>query len=223
MMRIMIADDHALYVEGLRNLLQDEFEIVSVVSTGVEAVEEARKTKPDVILMDINMPELDGIAATKEIVAEQPEVKILMLTSFAETDILFRAIRAGAVGYLLKDLEDTEIISGLWELKCGKNPFSPGLEIEILKEFRKQSAPSLLNGDLDRLNKRQIEVLDLVAQGHEYAEVGKRLFISERTVKYHMANIRDILQLANHAQIVAWAWDHGLGKAVPECPVVQKI
>ena len=216
-MRIMIADDHPLYAEGLKNLLEDDFDIVSVVSTGQEAVEEARRSKPDVILMDVNMPGLDGIAATRQIVAEQSNIKILMLTSFAETDTLFRAIRAGAVGYLLKNLEDTEIISGLWELQKGKNPFSPGLENQILEQFRLQGSPRLLQQELSLLNERQIEVLDLVAQGLEYAEVGKRLYISERTVKYHMARIKEILGLSNHAQIVAWAWDHGLGKTVSKC------
>ena len=215
-MRIMIVDDHPLYVEGLKNLLQEDFEIVSAVSTGFEAVEEARRTKPDVILMDINMPGLDGIAATREILSKQPEIKILMLTSFGETDTLYRAIRAGAVGYLLKDLEDTEIIWGLKELQKGRNPFSPGLENLVLEEFRRQADHQPSGQGLALLNERQIEVLDLVAQGLEYVEVGKRLFISERTVKYHMANIREILQLPNQAQIVAWAWEHGLGKTVPK-------
>jgi len=215
-LRIMIADDHPLYAEGLKNLLQEEFDVVSVVFSGLEAVEEARKCKPDVVLMDINMPGMDGIAATREIVAEQPDIKVLMLTSFTETDVLFRAIRAGAVGYLLKDLEDTELISGLWELQRGKNPFSPGLENQILMEFRRQAAPDRPHRDIALLNERQIEVLELVAQGLEYAEVGKRLFVSERTVKYHTARIKEILQLTNHAQIVAWAWDHGIGKTVPK-------
>ena len=212
----MIADDHPLYAEGLKNLLQEEFDVVSVVFSGLEAVKEARKCKPDVVLMDINMPGMDGIAATREIVAEQPDIKVLMLTSFTETDVLFRAIRAGAVGYLLKDLEDTELISGLWELQRGKNPFSPGLENQILMEFRRQAAPDRPHRDIALLNERQIEVLELVAQGLEYAEVGKRLFVSERTVKYHTARIKEILQLTNHAQIVAWAWDHGIGKTVPK-------
>ncbi|HKM42656.1 MAG TPA: response regulator transcription factor, partial [Limnochordia bacterium] len=214
---IMIADDHSLYVEGLKNLLQEDFDIVSVVSTGLAAVEEARRSKPDVILMDINMPGLDGIAATRQIMAEQPGIRILMLTSFAETDTLFRAIRAGAVGYLLKNLKDTEIISGLQELQQGRNPFSPGLENKILQEFRLQSVDSPLNPVRFLLNERQIEVLELVAQGLEYAEVGKLLFISERTVKYHVAQIKESLQLSNHAQVVAWAWGHGLGKTVPKC------
>ncbi|NLL08403.1 MAG: response regulator transcription factor [Firmicutes bacterium] len=215
-MRIMIADDHPLYVEGLKNLLQEDFEIVSAVSSGVEAVEEAGRTKPDVILMDVNMPGLDGIAATREILSKQPDIKILMLTSFGETDTLYRAVRAGAVGYLLKDLEDTEIIWGLKELERGRNPFSPGLENLVLQEFRRQADDQMPGQGLALLNERQIEVLDLVAQGLEYAEVGKQLFISERTVKYHMAKIREVLQLSNQAQIVAWAWEHGLGKTVPK-------
>ena len=122
-MRIMIADDHPLYVEGLKNLLQEDFEIVSTASTGLEAIEEAGRTKPDVVLMDVNMPGLDGIAATREIMAKQPEIKILILTSFGETDKLYRAVRAGAVGYLLKDLEDTEIIWGCRSWRGAETPF----------------------------------------------------------------------------------------------------
>lgn len=222
-MRIMIADDNRVYVEGLVNLLGADFEIVSIVSTGLAAIEEARLTKPDVILMDVNTPDLDGIAATREIMAEQPEIKILMLTSFAETDDLFRAIKAGAVGFLLKNLENTEIISGLQEVAKGKNPFSPGLEDLILQEFRLQYVEHKEHNGLQSLNERQIEVLEYVAQGLEYSEVGKRLFICERTVKYHMGKIRHILQLTNHAQVIAWAWEHGLGtqtneeQTVPRC------
>lgn len=214
-MRILIADDHALYVEGLMNLLSPDFEIIATATTGEEAVEKARLTKPDVILMDINMPVLDGISATRAIVTENPKIKVLMLTSFGETENLFRAIRAGAVGYLLKDLEGTDIMAGLHELAKDRNPFSPGLEGHLLRAIRDlesspQPAPDIL------LNERQMEVLILVAQGLDYMEVGRKLFISERTVKYHMANIKEILGLTNHAQVVAWAWDHGLGKTVPK-------
>ena len=141
-MRIMIADDHSLYVEGLVNLLGTDFEIVSTVSTGATAIEQARLTKPDVVLMDVNMPTIDGITATKAILAENPGIKILMLTSFGETDTLFRAIRAGAVGYILKNLEATDIVADLYELEKGRNPFSPGLGNQILKEFRTQQAYS---------------------------------------------------------------------------------
>lgn len=214
-MRILIADDHPLYVEGLINLLSADFEIVGTASTGEEVVTRARLTKPDVILMDISMPLFDGIAATRTITAEHPEIKIIMLTALGETDNLFRAIRAGAVGYLLKNLEDTDIIAGLRELEKGRNPFSPGLENHLLQEFRALQADSLPD-PCTLLNEKQLEVLELVAQGLDYGEVGKRLFISERTVKYHMGRIKKILQLGSQAQVVAWAWEHGLGKTVPK-------
>ncbi|NLM40022.1 MAG: response regulator transcription factor [Firmicutes bacterium] len=215
-MRIMIVDEHAPYVEGVVNLLSADFEIVSTVSTGADAIEQARLIKPDVILMDIKMPDLDGITATRIILAEQPGIKILMLTSLGETDTLFRAIGAGAVGYLLKDLEETDIIAGLYELEKGRNPFSPGLANQILEEFRRQQVRSNPEVCRELLNDRQIEVLELVAQGLDYSDVGQRLYISERTVKYHMAKIKETLQLSSHAQVIAWAWEHGLGKTVPK-------
>lgn len=215
-MRIMIVDEHAPYVEGVVNLLSADFEIVSTVSTGADAIEQARLIKPDVILMDIKMPDLDGITATRIILAEQPGIKILMLTSLGETDTLFRAIGAGAVGYLLKDLEETDIIAGLYELERGRNPFSPGLANQILEEFRRQQVRSNPEVCRELLNDRQIEVLELVAQGLDYSDVGQRLYISERTVKYHMAKIKETLQLSSHAQVIAWAWEHGLGKTVPK-------
>lgn len=212
----MIVDEHAPYVEGVVNLLSADFEIVSTVSTGADAIEQARLIKPDVILMDIKMPDLDGITATRIILAEQPGIKILMLTSLGETDTLFRAIGAGAVGYLLKDLEETDIIAGLYELERGRNPFSPGLANQILEEFRRQQVRSNPEVCRELLNDRQIEVLELVAQGLDYSDVGQRLYISERTVKYHMAKIKETLQLSSHAQVIAWAWEHGLGKTVPK-------
>ena len=152
----MIADDHPLYAEGLKNLLQEEFDVVSVVFSGLEAVKEARKCKPDVVLMDINMPGMDGIAATREIVAEQPDIKVLMLTSFTETDVLFRAIRAGAGGYLLKiwRIPNSSLTLGTTEVRI----HSPGLENQILMGFegrRHQTAAR----DIALLNERQIEVL----------------------------------------------------------------
>lgn len=212
----MIVDEHAPYVEGVVNLLSADFEIVSTVSTGADAIEQARLIKPDVILMDIKMPDLDGITATRIILAEQPGIKVLMLTSLGETDTLFRAIGAGAVGYLLKDLEETDIIAGLYELEKGRNPFSPGLANQILEEFRRQQVRSNPEVCRELLNDRQIEVLELVAQGLDYSDVGQRLYISERTVKYHMAKIKETLQLSSHAQVIAWAWEHGLGKTVPK-------
>ena len=214
-MRIMIADDHPLYVEALENLLRTDFEIISKVSDGGSAVAEAREKKPDVILMDINMPVLNGIEATKQIKAEVPEVKIIILTSFEEKENLFRAVKAGAAGYLLKNLDGNEIIEGLFELGRGKNPFAPGMGEYLLQEFQRSYVVEGAVGlkDLEgKLSDRQIEVLELVAQGFTYREVGKRLFISERTVKYHMENIKENLKLKTQEQVIALAWENGVHK-----------
>lgn len=213
-MRIMIADDHPLYVEALDNLLRADFEIVSKVDNGSKAVTEAHEKRPDVILMDINMPILNGIEATRKILSELPEIKIIILTSFEERENLFRAIKAGATGYLLKNLDGKEIIEGLLELEKGKNPFAPGLEACILQEFQ-HNYPESMNGanELeDKLNDRQIEVLELVAQGLTYREIGQRLFLSERTIKYHMEKIKENLNLKTQEQVIALAWQKGFPK-----------
>lgn len=213
-MRIMIADDHPLYVEALDNLLRADFEIVSKVDNGSKAVTEAHAKRPDVILMDINMPILNGIEATRTILSELPEIKIIILTSFEERENLFRAIKAGATGYLLKNLDGKEIIEGLLELEKGKNPFAPGLEACILQEFQ-HNYPEGMNGanELeDKLNDRQIEVLELVAQGLTYREIGQRLFLSERTIKYHMEKIKENLNLKTQEQVIALAWQKGFPK-----------
>lgn len=213
-MRIMIADDHPLYVEALDNLLRADFEIVSKVDNGSKAVTEAHAKRPDVILMDINMPILNGIEATRTILSELPEIKIIILTSFEERENLFRAIKAGATGYLLKNLDGKEIIEGLLELEKGKNPFAPGLEACILQEFQ-HNYPEGMNGanELeDKLNDRQIEVLELVAQGLTYREIGQRLFLSERTIKYHVEKIKENLNLKTQEQIIALAWQKGFPK-----------
>lgn len=213
-MRIMIADDHPLYVEALDNLLRADFEIVSKVDNGSKAVTEAHEKRPDVILMDINMPILNGIEATRKILSELPEIKIIILTSFEERENLFRAIKAGATGYLLKNLDGKEIIEGLLELEKGKNPFAPGLEACILQEFQ-HNYPEGMNGanELeDKLNDRQIEVLELVTQGLTYREIGQRLFLSERTIKYHMEKIKENLNLKTQEQVIALAWQKGFPK-----------
>lgn len=221
-MRIMIADDHPLYVEALDNLLRSDFEIVCKVDNGSKAVTEAHEKRPDVILMDINMPVLNGIKATRKILSELPEIKIIILTSFEERENLFRAIKAGAVGYLLKNLDGQEIIEGLMELEKGKNPFAPGLEACILSEFRHNYAedaedincPGMMNGPdiTKKLNERQIEVLELVARGLTYREIGRRLFISERTIKYHMEKIKENLNVKTQEQVIALAWEIGFAK-----------
>lgn len=211
-MRVMIADDHPLYAEALENLLRTDFEIISKVENGSKAVTEAVEKRPDVILMDINMPVLNGIEATRKILSELPDIKIIILTSFEERESLFRAIKAGASGYLLKNLDGQEIIEGLMELEKGKNPFAPGMEAFLLQEFQYNYEEEGKGIDelSNKLNDRQLEVLSLVAQGLTYREIGRKLFLSERTIKYHMEKIKESLNLKTQEQVIALAWQKGM-------------
>ncbi len=206
-MRIVIADDHPLYIEALENLLRNDFEIVGTVTDGSQAITVAREKRPDVILMDINMPVLNGIEATRQISIEMPKIKIIILTSFEEEESLFRAIQAGAAGYLLKNLDGEDIIAGLMELSKGKNPFSPGMEECILREFQRSYRPK---GEdtvalADKLTDRQLEIIELLLQGLTYRQIGETIFISERTVKYHVSKIKEVLDVHTHEQIIARA------------------
>ncbi|UMZ72800.1 response regulator transcription factor [Natranaerofaba carboxydovora] len=214
-MRIIIVDDHPLYLEALEHLLQNDFEIVSKVNDGLKAVVAAREKAPDIILMDINIPGLDGIEATKKIKAEMPEIKIVILTSFKEKEMLFRSIKAGAAGYLLKNLDGKEIISNLKTLSKGINPFSPGMVEFILQEFQENydEGTNVINKELlSKLNDKQIKVIEHLARGLNYREIGENLYISERTVKYHMENIKNRLNLKTQEQVIAWAWEQGISK-----------
>jgi two-component system NarL family response regulator len=202
-MKILVVDDHPIYAEGLRNLLAAfNYSDVLVARDGDEAVALAAEARPDVILMDIGMPGKDGIEAAAEIKRSDPGVKIVMLTSLAEDDSLFRAVRAGASGYLLKTLDGDELQRCLSDLEAGKNPFSPGLEDSILSAFRRgASGPAPAKG----LSSRQREVLALLARGSSYKAIGAELFISERTVKFHVEQIKAILGLETKEELVAYA------------------
>lgn len=214
--KIMIADDHPLFADGLKNLLEvEDFEITGIVKDGEKAVEMALEKRPDVILMDIQMPDVDGIEATEKIKKEVPKTRILILTSFEEEDNLFKAIKAGASGYLLKSLDGEELVESLKEIEKGKNPFSPGLEDSLLDEFRKSEQRAGKNKESNKendktkedveLTERQLEVIKLVGEGLTYQEVADELYLSERTIKYHMEQIKKKLFLKNKAEVIAYA------------------
>jgi len=203
-MKIMIADDHPLYAEGLRNLLySNDFEIVGIAKEGKEAVETAFEKKPDIILMDIEMPVISGIEATRRIKERLSEVKIIILTSFEEEDSLIKAIKAGASGYLLKSVDGEELINSLREIEKGKNPFSPGLEDFLLNEIRQTSTKNRVAP----LSERQEDVVRLLSKGLTYQEIAARLYLSESTIKYHMEQIKEKLKLKTQAQVIAYAKD----------------
>ncbi|MFN2190043.1 MAG: response regulator [Candidatus Promineifilaceae bacterium] len=219
MMKVLLVDDHTLFLEGLRNLLISEgIQVAGLAHDGLEALAQARRFHPEVILMDIQMPRCDGVAATRLIKAEMPEIKIVMLTMSEDEHDLFEAIKSGASGYLLKRLEAEDLFTYLAELQAGHPPFSPGLAQKILYEFSRQA--NRMEGEVESrgvsdtgkriggeagLSARQVQILTLVAQGQTYQQVAETIGIAERTVKYHMAEILERLHLDNRAQVIAYA------------------
>jgi DNA-binding NarL/FixJ family response regulator len=218
-MRVLLADDHRLLLEGLANLLDAHgAQVAGMAKDGLEAIALARSLQPDLILMDIRMPHCDGLEATRLIKAEMPNVKIVILTTSTEEQDLFEAVKSGASGYLLKSMDADELVESLEQAQRGIPPFSPGLAAKLLGEFSRMAEGR--GGDTERvrhgqaekvqLTERQGQVLALVAQGLVYKEVGARLGLSPRTIKYHMAEIMELLHLANRAQVLAYAGKMGM-------------
>ncbi len=216
--KLMLVDDHSLFMEGLQYLLETYgVDVVGTAKDGRMAVTKARILKPDIILMDVRMPECNGLEALKQIKAEMPDVKIVMLTTSEDDADLFNAVKYGASGYLLKDTDAKTLISMLRDLDNDDDPLlSPGLAAKILNEFRRNSiqanmsSQQLSDAKEESLTDRQLEVLEMVAAGNTYKEIGDCLGLTERTVKYHMGRILEILHLENRAQVIAYAGRKGL-------------
>ena len=210
-MRVLLADDHPLFLDGLEDLLASNgFEVAGTARDGLEAIEKARALRPDAILMDIRMPRLDGLAAVRAIKAERPEAKIVMLTISEADDDLFEAIKSGASGYLLKSQSAEELLSLMRGVEQGEAVFSPGLATRILQEFGRQASALEEKRQTTGLSEREREVLGLIAQGLKYKQAAAKLFLSERTIKYHMGQILDRLHLKNRAQVIEYARRTGL-------------
>ena len=211
-MRILLVDDHPLFLDGLKNLLNARgVQVVGTARHGLEALEKARSLRPEVILMDIQMPVCDGLTATRLITAELPEIKIVMLTMSSDDENLFEAIKSGAFGYLLKTQDTEEFFIQLMDVARGEPPLSPGLASHILKQFsRQQISATAKPSEGEFLTPRELEVLILIAKGLTYKEVGAKLGLSERTIKYHMGEIIARLHLENRAQVIEYARRSGL-------------
>ncbi len=211
-MRILIADDHSLFRDGLRSLLQAEgHEVIGEAKNGNEAVTLARELKPDVVLMDLQMPELDGIGATKLIVGAMPEMKVVILTASEEEAKLFDAIKSGAQGYLLKNLEAEEFFDLLEGAQRGEPALTPALARKLLQEFAKPVEVAAASPSPHELTAREREVLELMVEGvTSNRKLAKRLGLSENTVKFHVRNILDKLRLHNRAEVVGYALRHGI-------------
>lgn len=210
-MKVLLVDDHPLFMEGLQNLLGAMgIEVVGAAKNGLEAFEKAGTLRPDVILMDVRMPGCNGLEATRLIKAKFPDIRIVMLTASEADEDLFEAVKSGASGYLLKNLNAGELFGMLEALKQGEAPLSPGLAARVLKEFNRGEILGKEQEEDQILTERQMEVLSLVAQGKTYKEVAESLYVTERTVKYHMGKILEKLHMRNRAQVIAYASHMGL-------------
>jgi DNA-binding NarL/FixJ family response regulator len=213
MLKILLVDDHALFRKGLASLLGDqpEVKVVGEASNGCEAIEAAKILKPDLIFMDINMPECDGLEATKKIKEILPAIKIVMLTASEEDQYLFDAMKIGAQGYLLKDLELKQFLELLQTISKGEAILSSTMATKIFKEFNKSEQESKTSEpSVDELTERETTILKHVAEGMLNKEIADQLGISENTVKIHLRNILEKLHLKNRIQAAVYAVRQGI-------------
>lgn len=212
-LRILLVDDHILFRKGVASLLasRNHMEVVGEAGDGAEALTRARESMPDVILMDIGMPKCSGLDATRRIKREMPHVKIIMLTVSDDDHDLFTAIKNGAEGYLLKNLEPHQFFDMLEVIHQGEAPISGVMAAKILQEFRQPDpSPAQPAEARDELTPREVEVLELVVEGRTNKEIAEALSITENTVKIHLRNILEKLHLQNRIQAAVYAVRRGL-------------
>jgi NarL family two-component system response regulator LiaR len=210
--RVLIVDDHAIVRKGIRALLSeaDGFEVVGEAGDGQEAALRAQETHPDVILMDLLMPGMDGIEATRQIISRQPKTRILVLTSFAADNKVFPAIKAGALGYLLKDSSPEELVRAIRQVHRGEPSLHPTIARKLLQEIAR---PAELQLAPEALTAREMMVLRLIAQGLSNQEIADRISVSEPTVRAHVSRILGKLHLASRTQAALYAVREGLTDA----------
>lgn len=210
--RVLICDDHPVFRDGLATLLSNEedFEVVGEAATGADSISRALDLSPDVIVMDINMPETNGIEATRRILAEDADARVLILTMFEDDDSVFAAMRAGALGYVLKGAEQGEITRAIASVSRGEAIFGPAVARRVVSFFARGAGSK--QSPFPELTDREQEVLELASRGTNNAGVARRLSISEKTVRNHISNIFAKLQVADRAQMIAKARDAGVGE-----------
>ena len=211
--KVFLVDDHAIVRDGIRAVLNTEpdIEIIGEATNGREAVSKVLSYQPDITLMDLVMPAMDGIEAIRQIMQNQPQAQILVLTSFATDDKVFPAIKAGAIGYLLKDSDSDDLIRAIHQVHQGESSLHPRIARKLLNEITNVSkSPNHPGPSVDPLTEREVEVLKLVAKGESNQEIAQQLFIGEGTVRTHVSNILGKLHLASRTQATLYALKEGL-------------
>ena len=208
--KVMIVDDHGIVRQGLRTYLDllEDIIIVAEAENGLEALEKVRQFNPDIVLMDLVMPEMDGIEATHKICGSYPDVKVIVLTSFTEDEQVFSAIKAGAVGYLLKDISPPDLVKAIQAVHKGETHLHPEITKKLMNQFVSPKSEAEITPD--ELTPREMEVLQLIAQGLSNKELAKKLTISEKTVKTHLSSIFSKLHLSDRTQAAIYALKHNL-------------
>jgi NarL family two-component system response regulator LiaR len=210
--KVLLVDDHGVVRQGLRTYLDlfEDINIVGEAANGIEAIDRVNENKPDIVLMDLVMPEMDGIEATRKIMTIHPDIKIIVLTSFSDDDKVFPAIRSGAAGYLLKDISPPDLRKAIQSVHKGETHLHP----EITKKLMNQFVTPKVEAEVktDELTPREIEVLQLIAEGLSNKELAQDLSISEKTVKTHVSSILGKLQLEDRTQAAIYAYKHGFVK-----------
>ena len=206
---VLLVDDHTIVRQGVRTFLelQPDIQVIGEAETGVEAVRLASDYAPDVVLMDLKLPEMDGIEATRRVVEISPRTQVIVLTSYHDDEHIFPAIRAGAISYVLKDIRPVALADVVRKAAAGEAVLHPHVARRLMQELKGMRAAS---DALTALTEREVEVLRLVGEGMNNAEIGARLVISEKTAKSHISNILSKLHLADRTQAAVYAWREGI-------------
>ena len=210
--KILLVEDHTIVRQGLRSLLEQNsgMEVIGEAENGKEAVHKAENLKPDIVLMDVSMPLLNGIEATRQIKKHWPEIKVLILTMHTTEEYIFQILRAGASGYIVKKAAHQELITAIHAVNRGDKFLSPSISKKVIEEYILKAGETIEQDSFERLTAREREVLQLISEGESNREIAERLFLSVKTVETHKANVMEKLELRTNADLIKYALRKGI-------------